>query len=92
MIFGCLEGHISRKKKIVPVEKIFLPPHSKVCATNKPNPEGFRAYIDDQYSSKYHTFSPRISGDIWEKTTKKQGKIRFFQEIKTDGGTSRPRF
>ena len=85
-------GILSRtKKNSTPTPKI-SPPHPKVCATNKPNPEGFRGYIGDQYSSKYHTFSPWISGVMESSMTKKQGKIRFFEELFLEGGTSRPRF
>ena len=45
----------------------------------------FRGYIDDQYSSKYHTFTHRISGDIWETMSKKQGKIQIFERPKNEG-------
>ena len=69
------------QKKILPVEKFSLPTHPKVCATNKPNPQGFRGYIDDQYSSKYYTFSPRISGAMRSSLTK-QEKIRFLDRLK----------
>ena len=55
-------------------------------------PERCIGYIEDQYSSKYHTFSPMISGDIWDSMSKKQGKIRFFDDVETDGGILRLRF
>ena len=74
------------------MEKIVLPPHTKVYATNKPNLEDFRGYIDDQYLSKYHTFSPRISGAMGSSMTKKQGKIRFFHWAINEGVTRDPDF
>ena len=83
---------ISDKKK-VPMEKIFLTSsHPKICTTNKPNLQEFRGYINDQYLSKYHTFSPRISGAMGSSMTKKQGKIRFFHWAINEGVTRDPDF
>ena len=53
-----------------PIEKYVLP-------TNL-NPEKFRGYIEDQYSSKFHTFSTRISGTMGSSMTKKKEKFCFF--------------
>ena len=92
MIVWPTRGTYLGQKKIVPVEKILSPSHRKVCSTNKPNPHRFRGYIDDQYSSKYLTFSPRISGAMGSSLTKKQRKIRFFDYIRNVGGASRHRF
>ena len=92
-LIGCPAGApYLGQKKIVHVEKKFLPPHTKVCAVNKPNQQGCRGYIDDQYSSKYNTLSPRISGAMGSSMTKKQGKIRFFQDIETEGVPPDPYF
>ena len=92
MIVWPTRGTYLGQKKIVPVEKILSPSHRKVCSTNKPNPHRFRGYIDDQYSSKYLTFSPRISGAMGSSLTKKQRKIRFFDYIRNEEGNSRPLF
>ena len=51
-LIGCPAGApYLGQKKIVPVEKKFLhppPAHQKVCAVNKPNPQGCRGDIGDQ--------------------------------------------
>ena len=52
----------------------------------------FRGYIDDQYSSKYHTFFPMNSRDIRETMCKKQGKIRIFTDIESDEVSRDPYF
>ena len=48
--------------------------------------------MDNIYCSLNEIFSPRISGVMGSSMTKKQGKIRFFEDIETDGSTSRPLF
>ena len=89
-IFRHTEGVHSfalRIRSTIPV----APPY-EIWATNLSYPDLFRGHLESKYSSKYHTFIPSISGDISETMSKKQGKIRFFQDRKTVGGTSRPRF
>ena len=59
-------GTLSRTTKNITHEKKNTSPLplQKVCDANKPILSAFRGHIDDQYSSKHNTFSPRISGDM----------------------------
>ena len=75
-----------RQKKIVPVAKLFFShssQHRKVCATNKPIRWVFRGYIDDQNSSKCHTFF-RGFRELFGKQCLKTCKIRIFERLKNE--------
>ena len=51
----------------------------------------FRGYIDDQYSSKYHTFF-RGFRELFGKLCLKKGKIRIFERLKNEGVSQVPDF
>ena len=70
------------QKKITSVEKNFSSlSFQKAWAINQSYLEVIRRHIDNQYSSKYYAFSLRISGAMQSSMKKKQGKIRFLDEL-----------
>ena len=52
----------------------------------------FRGYIDDQNSSKYHTFFRGFRELFGKQCPKKQGKIRIFERPKTEKISQDPDF
>ena len=89
---GVPQGHLSMKKKILQMEtKMFLP-HSKVCATNKSNPEKCGEQIDHQYSLNHLNFFSGLQEIFVKEYRKNKEKIRFLEELFFDGVYRYPDF
>ena len=76
------------------MENSFSPPTTNIEKYVLPTNQTDRS-LKDTYTIKIRQNTILVFRgirDIREIISKKQGKIRIFQDIETEGGTSRPRF